>query len=129
MSDNDTTSQSPEQEQKPKSEHKSRLQAASDRVKELEARANKLRETLASVERAKIEKEKTLEKLQHVAATPRATINKRKILIGAMIMKDMDDDPKLHKQILARLDEFLDRETDRKAFDLPARAAAPTPIG
>lgn len=125
MSDHDTQSSSPvTKSEKPKGEHKTRLQAASDRVKELEARALKLRNTLESVERAKSEKQKAIEELQKKSETPRKTIVKKKILIGAMIMRDMEADPKLHKQILARLDEFLERATDRQAFDLPARPAA-----
>ena len=129
MSDHDTQSSSPvTQSEKPKGKHKTRFQAASDRVKELEVRALKLRNTLESVERAKAEKQKAIEELQKKSETPRKTVVKKKILIGAMIMRDMEADPKVHKQILARLDEFLERATDRAAFDLPARpAAAPTP--
>ena len=43
---------------------------------------------------------------------------RRKILIGAMIIGKTKNDPEFNKQVLAELDRFLEREADRKLFNL-----------
>ena len=43
---------------------------------------------------------------------------RRKILIGAMIIGKAKNDPEFNKQVLAELDCFLEREADRKLFNL-----------
>lgn len=45
---------------------------------------------------------------------------RRKILIGAMILGKMQNNPQLERQILSDLDDFLARENDRKLFNLDA---------
>ncbi|BAZ47349.1 hypothetical protein NIES4102_43950 (plasmid) [Chondrocystis sp. NIES-4102] len=43
---------------------------------------------------------------------------RRKILIGAMIIGKTKNDPEFNKRVLAELDRFLEREADRKLFNL-----------
>lgn len=43
---------------------------------------------------------------------------RRKILIGAMIIGKTKNDPGFKKRVLAELDCFLEREADRKLFNL-----------
>lgn len=43
---------------------------------------------------------------------------RRKILIGAMIIGKINQDPTFKKRVLAELDRFLEREADRKLFNL-----------
>ena len=46
----------------------------------------------------------------------------RTILIGAAYLKAAEKDPKLMKELLQCLDEFLTNDRDRELFDLPARS-------
>lgn len=43
---------------------------------------------------------------------------RRKILVGAMILNKMENNPQLREQILSSLNEFLTRKNDRKLFNL-----------
>lgn len=43
---------------------------------------------------------------------------RRKILIGAMILGEMKNNPKTEKEIMERLDNFLDKPKDRELFGL-----------
>ena len=58
--------------------------------------------------------EEQLAKYSHKA---RKEDTRRKILIGAMIMGEMRNNPKVERSIKTRLDKFLVRENDRKLFN------------
>lgn len=52
---------------------------------------------------------------------------RRKILIGAMIMEQMEKSEESKKKILSNLNGFLTRPLDRKLFDLPERKQTQNP--
>lgn len=54
----------------------------------------------------------------------RAADTKKKILIGALMLEKMDQQEETKIRILAELDQFLTRDSDRALFDLPARSGA-----
>ena len=84
-----------EQEQK-------KLQAELDERKaKLNARARRVRSRLAGRERK--------------------TDTRRKILVGAMMLKVADEFPKSKEFMLRHLDEFLEHPRDRELFDLPPK--------
>ena len=58
--------------------------------------------------------EESLAKYSHKA---RKEDTRRKILIGAMLMGEMRNNPQVEKSIMLRLDKFLVRENDRKLFN------------
>ena len=39
-------------------------------------------------------------------------------MIGAMVLGKMRNNPRFEQQVLAELDKFLERDIDRKLFDL-----------
>lgn len=88
---------------KPKRSVEDKLKAAQIRVKQLreQARANAARK---AKEEAKIQK---------------ADDNRRRILLGAMSLKRMQSDEQAKATFLAHLDKYLEREDDRKLFNLP----------
>lgn len=45
--------------------------------------------------------------------------NKRKFLVGALVMDWMEKDPKLKDEVTERLQSFLTRASDRRYFGLP----------
>lgn len=49
----------------------------------------------------------------------RAQDTRRKILIGALVMKSMESDNETNQRMLARLDKYLTSENDRALFALP----------
>ena len=64
--------------------------------------------------RARLEeqKEKDLEKKRE---------DKRKYLVGAMVVHFMKRSPEYEKEIIAQLDKFLTRDFDRKYFGLATK--------
>lgn len=48
---------------------------------------------------------------------------RRKILAGSMLLAATADAPELRRQLLAQLDAYLERDTDRSLFSLPPRPA------
>jgi hypothetical protein len=97
---------------------------------------------LTKEQREKIEK-RAMQMLERVrdaerleAKKKRADDTTRKILLGATVMNAMDTGKLDRRNITALLDAFLDKDRDRKLFDLPVRpgklpapAAAPRPGG
>ncbi len=59
-------------------------------------------------------------KLAALLKGQRSEDTRRKILIGAMVLGKMQDDPQTNKQMLNDLDEFLTRDDDRALFSLPS---------
>ena len=76
-----------------------------DRIKELESKKKQLE--------AKIQKLKSAE-----SAKKRKEDTRRKILLGAMVMKLIQTGYWSKEEIYKHLDEFLDKQLDRKLFGL-----------
>lgn len=53
----------------------------------------------------------------------RALETRKKILIGALILEKMDQQEEIRIKILADLDRFLTRNSDRALFDLPKESS------
>lgn len=47
---------------------------------------------------------------------------RRKILLGVLSMKMMDEDQELRREVNMRLDKFLDKDYDRKLFNFPIKS-------
>jgi len=92
--------------------------AAQKRIDALEAKLKRIEEERVKVEQARREQAKKLEKLHEEAATPRAAVNRQKMLIGAMIFEECKRNPKVDGQIKAKLNTWLTRDRDRQAFGL-----------
>ena len=56
-----------------------------------------------------------------LSARERKTDTRRKILVGAMMLKLGDQNPETKDFILKHLDDFLDHPRDRELFDLTPR--------
>lgn len=83
-----------------------------ERVEELEKRLAKAKEQQRKIDA----------KRRAVEAKKKRTLDDRKkMLIGAMYLRDMERNDAKRSEILARLDRFLTRPHDRKVFDLPER--------
>ena len=54
-------------------------------------------------------------------AKKRKQDTRRKILLGAYLITLMRDNPNLERQVMNDLSEYLDKEIDRKLFNLPCR--------
>jgi len=54
---------------------------------------------------------------------------RKKILIGALFLSDMDGNDKMEKFVMDRLDKYLTNDRDRALFDLPPASSnkSPTP--
>ncbi len=57
-----------------------------------------------------------------LSARERKIDTRRKILVGAMMLKLADQNPETKEFILKHLDDFLDHPRDRELFDLPDRS-------
>ena len=77
-----------------------------DRIKELESKKKQIE--------ARIQKLKAAE-----SAKKRKEDTRRKILLGAMVMKLIETGYWSQEEIYKHLDEFLDKELDRQLFGLP----------
>lgn len=55
----------------------------------------------------------------------RTRVENMKYLIGAMVMKRMDESEASKKEILAEMDKFLTKPRDRALFSLPELAELP----
>lgn len=100
--------------------------AAQKRIDALEAKLKRIEEEREKVEQAKRAQAKKLEKLHREAATPRATVNRQKMLIGAMVFEECKSNPKIDGQIKAKLNSWLTRDRDRQAFGLAPLAGGGT---
>ncbi len=76
-----------------------------DKIKELEQKKKQLE--------ARIQKLKSAE-----SAKKRKEDTRRKILLGAMVMKLIDNGYWSKEEIYQQLDEFLDKDLDRQLFGL-----------
>ena len=56
-----------------------------------------------------------------ISARERKTDTRRKILVGAMMLKLSDQHSETKEFILKKLDAFLEHPRDRALFDLPPR--------
>ena len=54
-----------------------------------------------------------------LSARKRKTDTRRKILVGAMMLKLSDQHPNIKEFMVKHLDDFLDHPRDRALFDLP----------
>lgn len=61
-------------------------------------------------------------KTQALARSQRASDTRRKILIGAWVLGQMDKDPAFALKITSALGRYLEREDDRALFGLPPNA-------
>ena len=57
----------------------------------------------------------------------RKTDTRRKILVGAMMLKLADQHPETKEFMLKHLDDFLDHPRDRNLFDLPQSTSPENP--
>lgn len=63
--------------------------------------------------------ENQIQKIKNEHSTrKRKDETRRKILIGAMVLKSMEKDPKYAAQVLEQLERFLVKQGDRALFDL-----------
>jgi len=53
----------------------------------------------------------------------RAADTRKKILLGALSMKMMDESEVMRKMVNDKLDKFLDKDYDRKLFNFPIKSA------
>lgn len=77
-------------------------------------------------------KKKILDRRERVmkSAKERKLDARRKILLGAMLMAEMDASAEGEAAVMAKLDAYLERDADRAVFDLPPLPAqAPAPQG
>ena len=58
-------------------------------------------------------------------ARERKTETRRKILIGAMVLSQVDQNRESNANLLRDLDEFLERDRDRALFDLAPKPQPP----
>ena len=80
-----------------------------DRIKELESKKKQIE--------ARIQKLKAAE-----SAKKRKEDTRRKILLGAMVIKLIENGYWSKEEIYKHLDEFLDKEIDRQLFGLTERS-------
>ena len=86
-----------------------RIAKQEERLKQQEERLKQLK----AQKQAKDAREKAKQKEQD-----RKDDTRRKILIGACMMKLAEDNPEANDRMLKQLDRFLTEERDRKLFDL-----------
>ncbi len=77
-----------------------------DRIKELESKKKQIE--------ARIQKLKAIESTKN-----RKEDTRRKILLGAMVMKLIEKGYWSQEEIYQQLDKFLDKQLDRQLFGLP----------
>lgn len=86
-------------------------------LQELDEQDRKVREENRQKE-ARIKKKKQLQR-QKINAQKKKQENKKKILIGAMYLDAIKNDPERESAMLKRMDKFLTRKPDREIFGLP----------
>lgn len=84
---------------------------------------SKIEETIAALEnqlkQVKALKQKIEARKKTLASKKtRAAETKKKILIGALMLEKMDQQEETRIRILAELDQFLTKKSDRAIFDL-----------
>lgn len=89
-----------------------------DRITELETKLKQAR-----VKKQQFEaRQKTAE-----LKAKRATDTRKKILVGAAVLNNLETDPKFLPRLLAILDSFLTRPDDRALFDLTPQTTSTPP--
>lgn len=88
--------------------------------KQIEELEQKLKTAKAQL-KAK-EQQITARKRAAESKAERTLVNRKKILLGAMTLDMMENKPSTKENIMARLDTFLVRESDRAVFDLPPKS-------
>lgn len=79
-------------------------------------------EKLAKLEAKKQETERKIKALKEAEkAEKRKAENRRKILIGAMLLNKVEQNRYSHDQLLREMDGFLSRDNERALFNLPPR--------
>jgi multidrug resistance efflux pump len=81
---------------------------ASQKLKKLEEKREQLEARIKNIEASELTREKKED-------------TRRKILIGAFYMEQMEKHEDLKTKVLAFLDDFLVRPMDRKLFGLPEK--------
>jgi hypothetical protein len=92
------------------------------------AMAKKIDDEIAAIEeklkQAKAKKQKMEAATRAAEAKAlRASLDHRKILLGALLMRRMEMSPDYASKVLKEMDSFLTRDRDRKAFGLEPLAA------
>lgn len=81
---------------------KNRIQSIEERLKQLKMQERQLQQRLRTVESEKSRRNET----------------RKKIIIGAITLHEMDSDPSLKAVFLQKLDAMLKKPSDRKLFNL-----------
>jgi hypothetical protein len=89
------------------------MKGIDDKIIEAEVRLKQLK-----AQRSAIEARKT----QALTRGQRASDTRRKILVGAWVLGEMDKDPAFALKIMSALGRYLEREDDRALFGLPPNA-------
>ena len=97
-----------------------RLAEAERQLKEQHSAKKKELAALYKKERGLIHKKIRITQ-KRISASERKTDTRRKILIGAMVLSQVDQNRESKKLLLLDLDEFLERDRDRALFDLPPK--------
>ena len=85
-------------------------------LQELNEQEKKIREENRQKE-TRIKKKKQLQR-QKINAQKKKQEDKKKILIGAMYLDAIKNDPEKESAMLKRMDRFLTRKSDREIFGL-----------
>lgn len=91
------------------------MKGIDDKIIEAEVRLKQLK-----AQRSAIEARKT----QALNRSQRASDTRRKILVGAWVLGQMDKDPAFALKITSALGRYLEREDDRALFGLPPNTPA-----
>ena len=86
------------------------MKGIDEKIIEAEVRLKQLK-----AQRSAVEARKT----QALTRSQRASDTRRKILVGAWVLGEMDKDPGFALKILSALGRYLEREDDRALFGLP----------
>lgn len=93
-----------------------------DQIRAAEEKAEALRTKLKQL-KAKQEQQAARE-LNRMLKGQRAEDTRRKILVGALIMQQVENGEVDRNELMALLDGYLTRNDDRALFDLPPKQAA-----
>ena len=89
-------------------------------LEQLKQERETLQSELDSFRRAKLNA-RTQRVRSRLTVRERKTDTRRKILVGAMMLKLSDQHPNIKEFMVKHLDDFLDHPRDRDLFDLPDR--------
>lgn len=105
MTDTPTTAQQPRS-----------VLAAQKRLDALQQKLQRIEEDRKQVLQAQQAQATRLAQLAKIAGSSRRDINRKKMLIGAMIWSEMVANPKTEADVLARLKKWLTRDRDQQLF-------------